>query len=145
MKKKLLLLLSLFLFWGCQKQKIVAQPLPKQVTLSFFYIETCSECKAFKKQAIPYLKDMFGDTLIIHQYDLDAKETEQKYDQVIDCLDQFDQEHYGKGPFYALEGYFANLGYIAGDEEELARDIQKAVNGEELGYELEAYRYLYKQ
>ena len=55
---------------------------------------------------------------------------------MIDSLQDFDQEFYKKGPFYAVEGYFATVGYTSGDEEELAKDIEKAVNHEELGYEL---------
>lgn len=144
MKKKILLLLSVFLLWGCQKEQVAQKTLKQHVTLSFFYLETCAECKAFKKQGISYLEGMYGESLTINQYDLDASETKDKYHEVIDSLVDFDEEHYGQGPFYALEGYFAKLGYTAGDEEELARDIEKAVNHEELGYELEALRYMYK-
>ena len=88
---------------------------------------------------------MYGDSLVIQLYDLDDEKTEPIYDKVIDSLQDFNQEFYKKGPFYAVEGYFATVGYTGGDEEELAKDIEKAVNHEELGYELEAYRFLYKE
>ena len=142
MKKKILLLfVCLFVCWVLSATKTLKQ----KTTLSFFYVETCSQCKAFKKEAIPYLEKMYGDSLVIQLYDLDDEKTEPIYDKVIDSLQDFDQEFYKKGPFYAVEGYFATVGYTSGDEEELAKDIEKAVNHEELGYELEAYRFLYKE
>ena len=49
MKKKILLLLSVLLLWGCQSTPIPTKTLKQKTTLSFFYVETCSQCKAFKK------------------------------------------------------------------------------------------------
>ena len=151
MKKKILLLLSVLLLWGCQSTPIPTKTLKQKTTLSFFYVETCSQCKAFKKEAIPYLEKMYGDSLVIQLYDLDDEKTEPIYDKVIDSLQDFDQEFYKKGPFYAVEGYFATVGYTSGDQRVRVcdpynlKDIEKAVNHEELGYELEAYRFLYKE
>lgn len=143
MKKKILYLLCLLLFCvGCQSTKQVQ--LNKEVTLSFFYVESCSQCKAFKKEAIPTLEKTFGDQLTIHQYDLDDPATAPIYDKVIQSLDYFDQEYYGNGPFIVLDGYFALLGYNAGDEEYLIQDINLATSGKELGYELEGFRFLFK-
>lgn len=144
MKKKILILLVLLLC-ACQKESVPSRSLSEKVNFLFFYIETCPECKAFKKQAIPYLEKTFGENIEITTYDIDADETVSVYDQVIDSLVNFDESFYGKGPFYALDGYFATLGYTEGDEEEIVKDIEKAVNHEELGYELEAYRFLYKE
>lgn len=143
MKKKILYLLCLFmLFVGCQPTKQI--PLNKEVTLSFFYVESCSQCQAFKKQAIPTLEKTFGEQLTIHQYDLDEPSTEPIYDNVIQSLNDFDEEYYGNGPFIVLDGYFALLGYTAGDEEYLIKDIQLVTSGKELGYELEGFRFLFK-
>ncbi len=145
MKRKLFILLScLFFVVGCQKETKPQHPLDTHVTLLFFYIQTCSQCHSFQEEAIPYLQDMFGDTLTIHQYDLDDSKTKDVYDKVISSLNNFDQEHYGQGPFYAVDGYFAKLGYVGGDEEEIAKDIQKAVQHQQLGYELEYLRYNYR-
>lgn len=143
MKKKILLFLSVLLLWGCQS--VQEKTLKQHVTLSFFYLSTCSECKAFKKNAIPYIEKTFGDSITIHQYDLDADETKPIYDHVIDSLDNFDEEMYGYGPFISIDGYFAQMGYTNGDEKYLVSDIEKAVNDEELGYELEGLRFLYKE
>ena len=145
MKKILLLLVSIFLLWGCTTTKENATKLNKNVTISFFYIQTCSDCKAFKKEAIPYFEKVFGDQIAINQYDFDdSKNTQAIYDKIVDSLVDFDQELYGNGPFISVDGYFAKLGYTSGDEIEFAKDIEKAVNNQELGYELEAYRFLYK-
>lgn len=143
MKKKILLLLSLFLLWGCQSTP--EKTLKEHVTLSFFYVETCPNCKAFKKEAIPYLEKTFGDSLTIQTYDLDDDATQPIYDAVIDSLVDFDESEYGNGPFYAVEGYFAKLGYTLGDEEYLADDIEKAVNHLSLSDELSGLRYIYKE
>lgn len=145
MKKKILLLLSVLLLWGCQSTPIPTKTLKQKTTLSFFYVETCSQCKAFKKEAIPYLEKMYGDSLVIQLYSTDSKESIDVYNGIIDSLQDFDQQFYDRFPFYAVEGYFATVGYTSGDEEELAKDIEKAVNHEELGYELEALRFLYKE
>lgn len=67
MKKKLVILLSILFLWGCES--VPTKTLKQHVTLLFFYIDTCSECKAFKKEAIPYLEKTFGDSLTIDQYD----------------------------------------------------------------------------
>lgn len=143
MKKIISLLLSLLMLWGCQTSTNEVK-LNKHVTLSFFYIETCSECRAFKKNVIPLLEKTFGDQLTINQYDLDDSNTLEVYDQVIDSLEYFDEELYGKGPFVVLDGYFALIGYD-GYDDDLILDIERAVNGEELGYELEGLRFLYKE
>ncbi|MCD7949716.1 MAG: hypothetical protein LUG12_05610 [Erysipelotrichaceae bacterium] len=142
MKKTLLILLSIFLLCGCSKKNTIT--LSTTVTFKFFYIETCSECKAFKSNVISVLEDTFGDSIIIEQYDLDDESTQEVYDEVIDSLIDFDESYYGLGPAYALEGYFFKLGYTSGDEDYLIDDIEKAVNGEELSDELSGLRFTYQ-
>ena len=44
---------------------------------------------------------------------------------------------------YAIEGYFAKVGYTSGDETYIVDDIQKAVAGEALGDELSGLRFSY--
>ncbi len=145
MKKIVFIITFILIMCACQSQDVPLRSLDEKVTLLFFYIDTCSDCKAFKTQAIPYLEETFGDDISIEMYDLDADETVSVYDQVIDSLVDFDESKYGMGPFYAIDGYFAKLGYTAGDEEEIANDIEKAVKQEELGYELEYLRFYYKE
>lgn len=40
-----------------------------------------------------------------------------------------------------MEDEFALLGYASGEEKELIRDIKRALNNEELGDRLSAYRW----
>ncbi|MEG0276159.1 MAG: hypothetical protein RR630_03935 [Coprobacillus sp.] len=145
MKKKILLVLLTFILCGCNATTTPTKTLKEKVNLSFFYISTCSECKAFKEKAIPYIEEKLHNQVTIEMYDLDEEKTEAVYDKVIDSLDNFDEEFYGKAPFLSVDGYFTLLGYTQGDEEYIVSDIEKAVNKEELSYELEAYRFLYKE
>lgn len=145
MKKKILFILSMMLLWGCQNDRPSIQKitLSQPVTMLYFYIETCSECQSFKETAIPYLEETFGDSLTIQQYDLDDDATQSVYEDVIEQLYQFDQSLYGMGPMYAIEGYFAKVGYTSDDETYIVEDIQKAVAGEALGDELSGLRFSY--
>ena len=138
MKKKILFILSMMLLMGCQssQQPINKITLTQPATLLYFYIETCSECQSFQDDAIPYLQETFGDTLTIQQYDLDDEATQAVYEDVITQLDQFDQSLYGMGPMYALDGYFAKVGYTSGDEEYLVKDIDNAINDKALSDDL---------
>lgn len=141
MKKLLILLLTLVLLGCTPVEKIEVD---KDFTLSFFYIETCADCKLFKKKVIPLLEDTYGDRITINMYDMDSEGIEDIYDPIIDSLEEFDEEMYGLGPFIVVEGYFAKLGYVEGDEPYLIEDINFALKGEELGDELGAFRYVYK-
>lgn len=148
MKKKWIVLLSMVLLWGCQphsQKDVVVKSLPQQATLLYFYIETCADCQAFQEDAIPYLQATFEDQLVIKQYDLDDEKTAEVYDRVVDSLDNFDESLYGMGPFYAIDGYFAKVGYTSGDEEYLVNDIEKALLQKELSDELSGLRFSYRK
>ena len=121
MKKKILFILSMMLLMGCQSSQ---QPINK-ITLT--------------------QPATFGDSLTIQQYDLDDEATQAVYEDVITQLDQFDQSLYGMGPMYALDGYFAKVGYTSGDEEFLVKDIDNAINDKALSDELSGLRFLYQQ
>ena len=140
--KKLIIFLLAFMLVGCKPVEKIE--VDKDFTLTFFYIETCADCKIFKKKVIPLLEDTFGDRITIQQYDMDSDGIETIYDPIIDALEDFDEEMYGLGPFIVVDGYFAKLGYIEGDEPYLIEDIVSALKGEELGDELGAFRYMYK-
>lgn len=141
MKKLLIFLLTLTLL-GCKPVEKIE--VDKDFTLTLFYIETCADCKIFKKKAIPLLQDTYGDRITIQQFDLDAEGIQTIYDPIIDALEDFDEEMYGLGPLIVVEGYFAKLGYIEGDEDFLIEDINLVLQGKEMGDELGAYRYIYK-
>ena len=48
------------------------------------------------------------------------------------------------GPFIDIEGYFSYLGYRAGDEEAIAKDIHNAQYDKKLTSTLEGHRFSYK-
>ena len=144
MKKIFIILLTILLI-GCQSHKTVEEKsLSKDITLSFYYIQSCSECKLFKTKVIPLLEQTFNEQITINQYNLDDEGTESIYDSTIDQLEEFDYEYYGMGPFIVVEGYFGKLGYTEGDEDYLIDDIINAVEGNELSDELGAFRFMYK-
>lgn len=142
MKKILFLIVSILILSGCHSSTKQIK-LNQSITVSFFYVNDCSQCKAFKQEAIPLLENTFGDQITIQQYDLDEESTEKVYDQVIDSLVDFDEEFYGNGPFIVVDGYFALLGYEVGDEEYLIKDIESATLNKELSYEMEGRRFLF--
>lgn len=142
MKKIMILFLSLLLCGCAQSTPYI--DLGKDITISYFYIDTCSDCRAFKNEVIPLLQETFQDHITIEQYDLDSEHVTDVYDPIIDSLVDFDEEFYGVGPFIVVNDYFAILGYTSGDEDYLIQDIQNAVKGKPLGYELEGRRFVYK-
>ena len=139
--KKITFLLCLMLV-GCSTEKKV--DLPKKVTIEFYSVTTCAQCKVFKKNAIPYFKKRYGSKVTIKMYDMDATSTKTHYDTAINRLADFDQEYYGMGPFIDIEGYFSYLGYRAGDEEAIAKDIHNAQYDKKLTSTLEGHRFSYK-
>ncbi|WP_033163576.1 hypothetical protein [Sharpea azabuensis] len=143
MKKLFVLILSVFMLMGCSS-KTETISLKKPVTIAFYSIADCGECKAFKKNAIPYFKKVFGKQVTIKMYDMDATSTKTHYDTAINRLAEFDQEYYGMGPFIDIEGYFSYLGYRAGDEEAIAKDIHNAQYDKKLTSTLEGHRFSYK-
>ena len=80
---------------GCTQKKV---ELPHPVTIEFYSVKTCSECIAFKKNAIPYLKKRYKN-ITIKMYDMDDTKTTDHYNQAINSLRGFDDEYYGLGPF----------------------------------------------
>lgn len=149
MKKRTTICLFLifsFLLVACNKK---SEPVERKkhgnYTLYYFYIETCHNCQEFEKNVTPLLEKEFGDELTIIKYDLDLLSTKEPYDQVISKLTtEVTDEDYGQAPTVAFDGYFFKVGISDGQEEELVNDMIRAINGEELGTELEASRYLYK-
>jgi hypothetical protein len=140
--KKLMMLVLCLMLAGCSTTKKVN--LSKKVTVEFYSVSTCAQCKAFKKNAIPYFKKRYGSKVTIKMYDMDAKATAKVYDNVIKSLKDFDQKYYGMSPFVNVKGYFAYLGYRTGDEEEMAKDIEAAISKKKLTSSLSGHRFSYK-
>lgn len=140
MKKWLIFLLSLILMTGCTTKAV---KLPKPVTIEFYSVKTCAECKAFKKNAIPYLKKKYTN-ITIKMYDMDDTKTTSHYDAAINSLKDFDDEYYGMGPFIYVKGYFALLGYETDDEKTLAKDIELVSNNKKPTQEFASRRFTVK-
>ena len=107
-------------------------------------LQSLGMTKAFNKNAIPSFKKVFGKQVTIKMYDMDATSTKTHYDTAINRLADFDQEYYGMGPFIDIEGYFSYLGYRAGDEEAIAKDIHNSQYDKKLTSTLEGHRFSYK-
>lgn len=140
MIKTLLALSLVLLLVGCKKTQV--QPF----TLQLFYYDTCSRCNAFKESALPDLRHEFGEALTIEYYNLDSEEGLNKYNEVIQNLDQFDQEYYKETPLIVIDQHFAVVGYNGQKEnEELIKEIKRSLNNEPLGDYFTMGRYKFKQ
>lgn len=140
--KKIIVLLMTLCLCACSTSKKVN--LSKTVTIEFYSVATCAECKAFKKHAIPYFKERYGAKVKIKMYDMDGDATKKPYDAAIKSLKDFDETYYGMSPFVNLKGYMAYLGYKTGDEEDMAKDIEAKLKGKSLTSALAGHRYEYK-
>ena len=132
MKKKLIVFLALLMV-GCSASKKIT--LKKTVTIEFYSISECAQCQVFKKKALPYFKERYGKKVIIKMYDMDEESTKPHYDEAF----------YGQSPFLYVKNHFAYLGYNAGDEEWIAKDIEASLNKEKLSKRLEGHRFLYQK
>ncbi|MEE0988553.1 MULTISPECIES: hypothetical protein [Kandleria] len=142
MKKKLIVFLALLMV-GCSASKKIT--LKKTVTIEFYSISECAQCQVFKKKALPYFKERYGKKVIIKMYDMDEESTKPHYDEALKHLQEWDEAFYGQSPFLYVKNHFAYLGYNAGDEEWIAKDIEASLNKEKLSKRLEGHRFLYQK
>lgn len=143
MKKLLVWIFICLLFTGCTGQ-VKKIEIKENVEVQFFSVKDCGECGAFKKKAIPYLENTFGDKVKITMYDLDDKEDIEVYEKVYKSLKDFDEEYYGYGPLINIPDHFAILGYEGGYEKYIAQDILSDLNGTSLSEDLSKVRYYHK-
>ena len=139
--KKLILLFICATLFSCTNTKTIA--LNQTVILDYFYVESCGDCKAFKKKTIPTLQKTFGDKIEIEEYNLDDEDVQPLYDAIIGSLDNFDEALYGQGPFIVVEDYFAIIGFETSETDILIQDIVSATKDQPLSDELSIRRYLY--
>lgn len=140
--KRLYLLLIICLLCGCGTEKI---KLKESVVIEFYSITSCGECKAFKKNAIPYIKKKLENQVTIRIKDLDNQKDLKDYEQIIKKLRNFDQEYYGMGPFINVKGKMAYLGYEADDEKDIINDIIALDQGNTLSSKGKGHRYMYQK
>lgn len=136
MKRLLFIFLTIFL---CSCNKV-----EEQVCLQVYYVGNCGYCEQFKEEAEKYLHKRYQH-LTIEYLDLDEKENLDRYDQVIDALDDFDQSEYRSTPAIVYEPYFMVVGYESGDEKILDQDIRHALKNETYEEAMQEYRWEFKQ
>ena len=68
------------------------------------------------------------------------------YQEIVDQLIDFDQEYYGETPLVVVDESFAVLGYNGSKEDqELIKEIKRALNNEPLGSYYSMGRYQFKK
>ncbi|WP_041139118.1 hypothetical protein [Beduini massiliensis] len=144
MKKKIYLILCAFLVLisvGCTHK----QTYPR-FTLKLFYYDSCSRCTAFKNSALPAIRAAFDNNFDIEYYNLDDDNGQAVYQDIVDQLIDFDQEYYGETPLVVIDEAFAILGYNGSKEDqELIKEIKRALNNEPLGNYYSMGRYQFKK
>lgn len=142
MKKILLCLVMLVLIVGCKEK----HEWKDNYQLTYFYLEDCSNCKHFRDNVIPVIKEEFNNHMEIKAYNMDEEdnfeEMKTTYENHLDQIIDFDDEYYGYGPMVFLEGYIAILG--AGNEDDYVEHLIRAIEGNELNEpaEIETFYYL---
>ncbi len=145
--KKIFTIIMVILLTGCSSgndKEVVDYP---DIHIEYYYVDGCGMCEAFSTEGIPILEEEFGDALTITRYSMDDAQTKQAYDDSLANIDveQFDTgDYYGLAPLIIVDGEFAKLGIYAGEYDELANDIKRAINDEPLGEDLEYDRALFK-
>ena len=132
-------MIMMFFLAGCQSSISVPD-----FDVSFFYLDSCGHCEAFKENAIPYLEKQFKNSIHITYYNMDEEASVAYYHQICDQLNNYDESLIDDVPLFVLDGYFAVLGYDKGEEKDLAKDIYQALNHQPLTRALELYRWEYK-
>ena len=123
MKKVLLGLL--LLVSGCTQRP--------QYYLYLYYAKTCPVCKSFINNVIPTLEAEYGNQMLITQYDIDEEESLDHYAKTCSLLKEYyATEGSGSVPFIVLDGYFAQVGYEIGSDEEMIENIHNAIAGKEI-------------
>ena len=134
--KRILFVFLAFLLCACNK---VEEP----VCLQIYYVGNCGYCALFQEEAEKYLHKRY-QKLAIEYLDLDEKENQERYDLVIESLDDFDQDEYKSTPAIVYEPYFMVVGYESGDEKILDQDIRHALNHEKYEEALQDSRWEFK-
>lgn len=138
MFKKGFLLFLVVMIAGCSLTNKKTYP---DFNVKFFYRDSCGYCEAFKEYAIPALEKEFKEAIHIEYYNMDDEDAMMIYNDICDRLYFFDESYREDAPLFVMEDEFALLGYASGEEKELIRDIKHALNNEELGDRLSAYRW----
>ncbi|MDD8049375.1 MAG: hypothetical protein PHH04_07290 [Thomasclavelia sp.] len=120
---------------GCSNE--VSRPkykYTKNYTMTYFYLNDCSNCKHFKKDVLPVIKKEFKSHMTYKGYDMDDdsnnNEVKTVYDEIIAKIDNFDNDDYGYGPFVVVDNYVAILG--VGDKDDYVDNLSKILRGKKV-------------
>lgn len=121
--KKIMIILCLFIS-GCVYQKINH--------FDLFFAYTCPNCRLFKENIIPYLKEEYPD-VVITTHNIDKEESLDLYAKTISLLKDYHADnHSGSVPLLVFDGCFVKFGYQYDEKELFLNNFKKAINGEEI-------------
>lgn len=141
--KKIICLSLIFIITGCTKSNQQTTQYPF-FTIQLFYLDDCGSCNAFKNNALPAIREAFNNNFNIEYYNLDLEENEQRYIQITEQLENYDEEYMLNTPFIVVDNKFAVVGYSKNEKTELIKEIKRALNNEPLGDYYKIGRYTFK-
>lgn len=77
--------------------------------------------------------------------DVDDKNNEQKYKQLVNSIDNFSDEHLNRFPVINVKNYFIIIGYNYYYDDEIINDIKRMNKNSHLGKKLEKSRYIWRK
>lgn len=98
-----------------------------------------------KKIASNKTKGWIGDLVNIEVIDVDDKNNEQKYKQLVNSIDNFSDEHLNRFPVINVKNYFIIIGYNYYYDDEIINDIKRMNKNSHLGKKLEKSRYIWRK
>lgn len=135
----LVFLLCCFLYFENHKNN------EQQLNVEIYSIECCPLCIQVKKSLPIKLKGEFGDLVNIEVIDVDDKNNEQKYKQLVNSIDNFSDEHLNRFPVINVKNYFIIIGYNYYYDDEIINDIKRMNKNSHLGKKLEKSRYIWRK
>ena len=132
----LVFLLCCFLYFEYHKNK------EQRLNVEIYSIECCPLCIQVKNSLPIKLKDEFGDLVNIEIINVDDKNNEQKYKQLVNSIDNFSDEHLNRFPVINVKNYFTIIGYNYYYDDENINDIHRMNENNHLGKQLEKSRYI---
>ena len=110
--------------------------------LDLYYAKTCPVCKSFINNVIPVLEEDYGKTMEITYYDIDEEASMDAYAKTCSLLeDYYFDDDSGSVPFIVLDGYFAKVGYVIGQQEDIIQAIKDAIANQPISSSLSDIYY----
>lgn len=95
------------------------------------------------KKSLPNkLKKEFGNSVTVDIINVDEKNNDKKYEDLINSINNFSDEHRNKFPLIKIDNLFTIIGYDYYYDNEIINDIIRINKGHHLGKSLEKSRYI---